>query len=580
MALDGIVISNIVTELNDRLSGARIAKIAQPEADEILMTCKSPAGQARLLLSAGASLPLIYLTSVNKPSPVTAPAFCMLLRKHIGGGKILRVWQPGLERIIHFEIEHFNEMGDLCRKDLVLELMGKHSNLIFCDDQGTIIDSIKRVSAQTSSVREVLPGRPYFIAQTQEKCDPLNTTEKEFSKTVFVKPMKLSKAIYTSYTGISPVIAEELCCRAGLESDQSANTIPPLAQTHLYHLFDLMMEDVKSGRFTPLIISDPHGDPVEFSSLQLTMYHDLTTTSYETISEVLERYYAMKNTVTRIRQKSSDLRHIAVTALERCRKKYELQTRQLKDTEKRDKYQLYGELLHAYGYDIAPGTKQYEALNYYTNEMITIPLDPTLSASENAQHYFNKYNKLKRTFEALTTQVAETKADIDQLESICTFMDLALSEDDLVQVREELTDAGYIRRKYTGKRIKITSRPYHYVSSDGYDMYVGKNNYQNDELTFKIASGSDWWFHAKGAPGSHVIVKARGEELPDSTFEEAARLAAHYSKNQNAEKVEIDYVEKKHVKKPNGAKPGFVVYYTNYSMMIDSDISKIKLVSD
>ena len=217
------------------------------------------------------------------------------------------------------------------------------------------------------------------------------------------------------------------------------------------------------------------------------MYHDLTTTSYGTISEVLERYYAMKNTVTRIRQKSSDLRHIAVTALERCRKKYELQTRQLKDTEKRDKYQLYGELLHAYGYDIAPGTKQYEALNYYTkNEMITIPLDPTLSASENAQHYFNKYNKLKRTFEALTTQVAETKADIDQLESICTFMDLALSEDDLVQVREELTDAGYIRRKYTGKRIKITSRPYHYVSSDGYDMYVGKNNYQNDELTFKI----------------------------------------------------------------------------------------------
>lgn len=581
MALDGIVVSNIVAELNANLAGARIAKIAQPEADELLLTLKSPnSGQVRLLLSASASLPLIYFTSVNKPSPVTAPAFCMLLRKHIGGGKIMRVYQPGLERIIHFEIEHLNEMGDLCRKDLVLELMGKHSNLIFCDDNGTIIDSIKRVSAQTSSVREVLPGRPYFIAQTQEKLDPLSTTEDAFCQSVFSKPMKLAKAIYSSYTGISPVIAEELCHRASLESDQSANTIQEMARLHLYHLFDLMMEDIKQHRYTPLIVSDCHGDPVEFSSLPLTMYADMQITEYPTISEVLEQYYARKNTVTRIRQKSADLRHITVTALERNRKKYTLQMKQLKDTEKRDQYKVYGELIHAYGYGINPGAKSFDALNYYTNEMMTVPLDPTLTPQENAQRYFNKYNKLKRTYEALTELIEETKAEIDQLESICTFMDLALSEDDLVQVKEELTDAGYIRRRYNGKRVKITSHPYHYRSSDGFDMYVGKNNYQNDELTFKFASGNDWWFHAKGAPGSHVIVKSHGEALPDRAFEEAARLAAYYSKNRDAEKVEIDYVEKKHVKKPNGAKPGFVVYYTNYSMMIDPDIRNLTLVSD
>ena len=581
MALDGIVVSNIVAELNANLAGARIAKIAQPEADELLLTLKSPnSGQVRLLLSASASLPLIYFTSVNKPSPVTAPAFCMLLRKHIGGGKIMRVYQPGLERIIHFEIEHLNEMGDLCRKDLVLELMGKHSNLIFCDDNGTIIDSIKRVSAQTSSVREVLPGRPYFIAQTQEKLDPLSTTEDAFCQSVFSKPMKLAKAIYSSYTGISPVIAEELCHRASLESDQSANTIQEMARLHLYHLFDLMMEDIKQHRYTPLIVSDCHGDPVEFSSLPLTMYADMQITEYPTISEVLEQYYARKNTVTRIRQKSADLRHITVTALERNRTKYALQMKQLKDTEKRDQYKVYGELIHAYGYGINPGAKSFDALNYYTNEMMTVPLDPTLTPQENAQHYFNKYNKLKRTYEALTELIEETKAEIDQLESICTFMDLALSEDDLVQVKEELTDAGYIRRRYNGKRVKITSHPYHYRSSDGFDMYVGKNNYQNDELTFKFASGNDWWFHAKGAPGSHVIVKSHGEALPDRAFEEAARLAAYYSKNRDAEKVEIDYVEKKHVKKPNGAKPGFVVYYTNYSMMIDPDIRNLTLVSD
>ncbi len=579
MALDGIVIANIVAELSGKLTGARISKIAQPEADELLFTLKcAGAGQVRLLMSASASLPLIYLSSVNKPSPATAPAFCMLLRKHLGGGKITRIWQPGLERIIHFEIEHLNELGDICHKDLVLELMGKHSNLIFCDDTHTIIDSIKRVGAQTSSVREVLPGRDYFIAQTQEKCDMLHTSEEEFRRTVFTKPMKLAKALYSSYTGISPVIAEELCHRASLESAQSANTIPELAQVHLYHIFELMAEDIREKRFTPLIVSDAHGDPVEFSALPLSMYDDLSVTRYETISEVLEQYYAMKNTVTRIRQKSADLRHIATTALDRCRKKYELQQRQLKDTEKREKYKVYGELIHTYGYGIEPGADKFEALNYYTNEMLTVPLDKTLTPAENAQRYFNKYNKLKRTFEALTELTEETKAEVTQLESICTFLDLALSEEDLVQVKEELTDAGYIRRRYTGKRVKITSKPYHYVSSDGYDIYVGKNNYQNDELTFKLASGSDWWFHAKGAPGSHVIVKARGEELPDTTFEEAARLAAYYSKNRGSEKVEIDYVEKKHVKKPNGAKPGFVVYYTNYSMMISSDVTGIRLV--
>lgn len=580
MALDGIVISNITAELQEKLTGARISKIAQPEADELMLTLKGPSGQYRLLLSAGASLPLIYLTAANKPSPMTAPNFCMLLRKHIGNGKITRIWQPSLERIIHFEIEHLNEMGDRCRKDLILELMGKHSNLIFCNDEGMIIDSIKHVSVQTSSVREVLPGRPYFIPVTQEKCNPLDTSLEEFCGTVFSKPMPLSKALYNSYTGISPVIAEELCHRASLESDQSANSISRLEQMHLFHMFELMMEDVKTAQFSPAIVYDEDRVPVEFASLPLTMYQDMHTVAFESASEMLETYYAMKNTVTRIRQKSSDLRRIATTALDRSRKKYDLQKRQLKDTSKRDKYKVYGELIHAYGYGVEEGAKSFEALNYYTNEMMTVPLDPTLSTQENAQKYFDKYGKLKRTYEALSELIQETEAEIQQLESICTFMDMALSEEDLVQVKEELTDAGYIRRKYTGKKVKITSRPFHYVSSDGYDMYVGKNNFQNDELTFKVAAGNDWWFHAKGAPGSHVIVKTGGDELPDRTFEEAARLAAYYSKNRGAEKVEIDYIEKKHVKKPNGSKPGFVVYYTNYSMMIDSDISGIRLISD
>ena len=578
MAFDGIVVSNLVHELNDTILGGRISKIAQPESDALLLTIKGQRSLHRLLLSASASLPLAYLTGKNQAGPLTAPNFCMLLRKHIANGKIIRIWQPGLERVIHLEIEHYNELGDLCRKDLIIELMGKHSNLIFTGDDDMIIDSIKHISAQTSSVREVLPGRPYFIPQTQERLDPLTVDEESFCRTVFSKPMPLSKAIYTSLTGISPVIAEELCYRASLESGQSANSMDSLSQEHLFHVFDRMMEDVREGSFNPGIIMNHDGEPVEFSSVPLTMYYDMQTKQVPSISEVLEQYYAMKNTVTRIRQKSADLRRIASTALDRCRKKFELQSRQLKDTEKREQYRIWGELLHTYGYEAAEGDKSIEVINYYTGEPVRIPLDENLSASENAKKYFDRYGKLKRTYEALTGYIQETRSEIEHLESILTFMDLALQEEDLVQVREELTEAGYIRRKGGSKKVKITSRPFHYVSSDGFDIYVGKNNYQNDELTFKTASGNDWWFHAKGAPGSHVIVRTLGKELPDATFEEAARLAAWYSKNRNAPKVEIDYVEKKHVKKPNGAKPGFVVYYTNYSMMIEPDITGISQV--
>lgn len=578
MALDGIVIANMVKELNDTICGGKINKIAQPENDELMLTIKNQKTQYRLLISAGASLPLIYLTKVNKPSPMTAPNFCMLLRKHIGSGKILRVWQPGLERIINFEIEHLNELGDVCRKTLVVEIMGKHSNIIFCNEENMIIDSIKHVSLQMSSVREVLPGRTYFIPETQHKWNPLEVTTETFAAEISSKPMALAKALYTTFTGISPLTAEEICHRASLESDQSANSFSELELTHLYRIFSFIMEDVKNGIFSPNIIFQGE-EPIDFSSIPLTQYEDKTTKIYPGISEVLENYYAVKNTITRIRQKSSDLRRIVQTALERNRKKYDLQLKQLKDTEKRDKHKVYGELINTYGYNLESGAKKLEALNYYTNEMITIPLDPTLTPQENAKKHFDKYNKLKRTYEALTDLIEETQDEIKHLESISTSLDIALSEEDLVQVKEELMDYGYIKRKYTGKKVKITSKPFHYLSSDGYHMYVGKNNFQNDELTFKIATGNDWWFHAKGAPGSHVIVKANNEELPDRTFEEAARLAAYYSKNRNAEKVEIDYVEKKHVKKTNGGKPGFVIYHTNYSMIIDSNISGIEQIS-
>ena len=579
MALDGLVIAGMVQELNTCILGGRISKIAQPESDELMLTIKSERRQQyRLLISAGASLPLIYFTDQNKPAPLTAPNFCMLLRKHIGGGKFTRIWQPGLERIINFEIEHLNELGDVCHKTLVVEIMGKHSNIIFCNEEGMIIDSIKHISSQVSSVREVLPGRTYFIPETQEKLNPLDYKSSEFITAVSSKPMPLAKSIYCSMTGISPLIAEEICHRASLDSGRSANSFSETELIHLEHQFDLVVDTVKSGQLAPNIVYEGQV-PVDFSVVHLSQYDDFTEEKFDTVSGMLEHYYATRNVITRIRQRSADLRRIVQTALDRNRKKYDLQQKQLKDTEKREKFRIYGELINTYGYNLEEGAKKLTCLNYYDNKEITIPLDETRTPQENAQHYFEKYNKLKRTWEASVKLTEETKGEIEHLESISTALDIARSEEDLVQIKEELTEYGYIRRHYTGKRVKITSRPFHYVSSDGYDIYVGKNNFQNEDLTFKTAVGNDWWFHAKGCPGSHVIVKTNGEELPDRTFEEAARLAAYYSKNRGAEKAEVDYVERKFVKKVAGARPGFVIYHTNYSMLVPTDITGIQEVT-
>lgn len=585
MAFDGIVVANLVHELQEQLINGRIAKIAQPETDELLLTIKTPSGQKRLYLSASASLPLVYLTESNKPSPMTAPNFCMLLRKHIANGRIIDIYQPKLERIIHFTIEHLDEMGDLCRKDLIVEIMGKHSNIIFCTEEGSVIDSIKHVSAQMSSVREVLPGRQYFIPDTMDKHDPLSVSFEVFFQTLTRKPMPLSKAIYTSFTGVSPVTAEEICSISGVDSSLPPNALSEDVLRHVYNQFDIYFSAVKEEKFSPAIYYEGK-EPKEFSSLPLTHlfgnaaegtkgYH---YTQFTSISQVLETYYALKNTLTRIRQKSTDLRHIIQTALERNRKKYDLQLRQLKDTENREKFKVYGELINTYGYNLEEGSRKLEALNYYNNEMVSIPLDAAKTPLENAQRYFEKYNKQKRTYEALSHFIQETQEEITYLESIRTSLDIAMNEDDLAGIKEELIASGYMRRKFTKRKVKIKNDPLHYISSEGYHMYVGKNNFQNDQLTFTFATGNDWWFHVKQAPGSHVIVKTNGEELPDRTFEEAGRLAAYYSSMRGVEKVEIDYVEKKHVKKPKGGKPGFVVYYTNYSLVIDSDISEIQQI--
>lgn len=573
MALDGIVIAALVKELRDTLLGGHIQKIAMPEKNELLLTVKNHAAQHRLLISCEASLPLLYLQAENKPSPLTAPGFAMLLRKHIGSGKITAVEQLGLERIVRIETTQLNELGDIAPRALYTELMGKYSNIIFTDENDVILDSMRRVPASVSSLREVLPGRPYFVPEKLQKTNPLELSETDFTAALTAQgSLPLDRALSSAFSGISSLIAQEVLFRTSLEPREVFDGLSAEKRNALYSVFSSLMEAVHTERFEPVMYLRDEV-PVEFSALPLETLRaeGLEARRYISVSELLYSYYALRAESSRMRQKSSDLRRLVQNHLERSQRKRILQEKQLADSQKKEKYRIYGDLLNSYAYQIPAGADHYVAENFYDeNRPLRIPLDKNLSPAENAKKYFDRYAKLKRTELAVGAELEKTVQEEAHLASVLTALELATEESDLAEIREELAAFQYVKRQRAqkGKRPqKIQSHPLHFRSSDGFDIYVGKNNYQNEELTFKVASGSDWWFHAKGMPGSHVIVKANGQELPDRCFEEAAALAAYYSKGRDQDKVEIDYLQRRNVKKVNGAPPGFVIYHSNWSMM-------------
>ena len=582
MAYDGITTAAVVQELKQMVEGGLISRIVQPEPDELQLTIKKERNQHLLMVSASPSLPLLCLTDRKKEAPLAAPNFCMLLRKHIQNGRITGIDQPAMERIVIFTILHRDEMGDLCTKKLIVELMGKHSNIIFTDDNDLILDSIRRVPSSVSSLREVLPGRTWFLPESLKRADPLSVSRKKeaFHNLMTDSSLPVAKALIKTFSGISPVLAEELLYTADIDGRKRFEDLDEAARRRLEEAFSARMRLVTDGSFDPIMVCE-RGIPVEYACFPLTMYaHDpFLIQHFPSVSPLIRTFYGTKEHTVRIRQKSADLRHIAATALERTNKKLALQTKQLADTEGRDKFRIYGEMLNAYGYEVSPGDRELTCENYYTGETITVPLDPTKTPSENAQKYFSRYNKLKRTREALTEQITDTESDRDQLLAILTAIDLSEAEADLSEIRQELQDYGYIQKRPAAKkgtRRDLRSEPYVYISSDGFEMLVGRNNYQNEELTFKKAAASDWWFHVKGAPGSHVILRTDGRKVPDRTFEEAAALAVRYSSLQNSDKAEVDYTQRKNLKKTPGGKPGFVIYHTYYSIVASPETDHIR----
>ncbi|MDD6346491.1 MAG: NFACT RNA binding domain-containing protein [Lachnospiraceae bacterium] len=568
MAFDGITTAHIVRELNDKLTGGIISRIIQPEKDELYLTVKNGKETYQLYMSASASLPLLYLSDRKPAAPMTAPNFCMLLRKHIQGGHLISVSQPSLERAVTFTVSHRSELGDPCTRKLIIEIMGKHSNIILTDDNAVILDSIKRVPASMSSVREVLPGRPYFLPETRHKADPLTVSRETLTTAILRKPCRTAEALFSSLTGLSPLMAEEFCYEAGLDGGLSTQSLTDEDRERLADVVLRAAEAVRESRFRAFLVYE-EGRAAEYASLPLRMYDGSQKEAFDSPSAMLQTYYGRKNKETRMREKSAGLRRQATTALERVIKKADIQSRQLADAGKKDTFRLYGELLNVYGYQIPEGSRSAVLNNYYTNEDITVPLDPTLSAAANAQHFFERYNKLKRTEIQTTEQLSAALHDRECLESILEALDKAENDADLEAIREELVSKGWAKKRSSRDKgfRREKSKPMLFRSTDGFQIAVGKNNIQNDELTFRFANGGDWWFHAKGQPGSHVILRTEGREVPDRAFEEAASLAAYYSKGRKAPKVEIDYTLRKNVKKTPAGDPGFVIYHTNYSMM-------------
>lgn len=582
MAFDGITVSAIKAEIEDKILGGRIDKVYQPEKDEIILGIRSMGQAYKLLLTSNASNPKFHFTQTNPSNPMTPPLFCMVMRKHLQSGKIIKIEQPDFDRILNIYVESLNELGDYSVKKLVLEIMGRHSNIILTDENNTILDCIKHIGHDTSSVREVLPGREYTLPPSQGKINTLELDNNDFNEVLENNPsFEIQSVIYKNYTGISPIAASEICYRANVNGSTPVEALTDIQKEIVFNKFAELVEDIKANRFYPESITNEKGKTIDFSPIEMTQFNGLEIKKYTSISELIESFYANRDFAYRIGQKTQDLRKLITQNIERCIRKKDIQMQTLRSIKNRDELRLKGELLTANIYSIKKGMTTVELPNYYSEnqELAAIELDSNKTPSENAQKYYKAYNKAKRTFEALKDQIKSNDEELAYLESVLTSVNNCTDEQDVKEIRRELREEGYVKKVKNQKdKSKKHSVPLHFISQDGFDIYVGKNNIQNDELTLKFARPRDIWMHTKNIPGSHVIIVANGQTIPDTTLNEGAMLSAFYSKAKNSSKVPVDYTEKKNVKKPNGSKPGFVIYETNKTAYITTSEEEIKKI--
>lgn len=587
MSFDGIVTNSVVKELNEEILGGKIDKIYQQEADEILIQIRNKGKNHRLLLSASSNNPRIYLTEHSKENPSSPPMFCMLLRKHLTGGIILKIEQYEMDRIVFLDISSRDELGDFSEKRLIIEIMGKHSNIILLDKESLkIMDSIKRVPEHVSRVRQIYPGLVYENPPMGDKLNPLNLNKDSFIDLIDKeeKNLHVFKFFYFNLLGISPLIGREICSMANIDEDRTLNSLGNEDINQLYDSFNHLMAKVRNEEFTPLYIKMKDKDIKAFHALKIEQFGINNIYYHDSISHILDTYYRNKDIQDRIKQKTQSIRKNIKNKLDRAQTKLEKQIIEINESKDREKYKIYGDILSANLHKIPKGLTEIDLENFYSEDLeaIKIPLDPKISPAINAQKYYKRYQKLKNANTLLIKQIRESKEEIEYLENVLFNIDSSREIFEIDEIKDELISEGYIKRssKKNVKKQKL-SNPRHYISSDGFSIFVGRNNRQNDILTMKTAHKEDLWFHIQKKPGSHVIVKTQGKEVPDSTLEEAALLAAYYSKAQNSKNVLVDYTEKKHVRKTKGAKLGMVIYENFNSINVspsEAALDKMKKV--
>lgn len=578
MAFDGIMLSNIIGELKNTIIGGRIDKIYQPEGDEIHIYIRANRLNYILLLTSSSNYPRIHLTENTKKNPETAPLFCMVLRKHLIGARIVDIEQPDFDRICHIQIESMDELGELSIKTLAIEIMGRHSNIILIHND-KVVDSIKRIPETISRVRQVLPGLEYVLPPGDKKNPLLEDGSRLKDVLLASKAGQFDRSILKNFMGISKVSAGEIVYRAlganTLEEDLSVQV------DYISREFIWFFDRVREGAYSPTILEDDLGQPVDILPFKYLQFPDDRQRAYDSPSEAVDTFYLERDKINRLSQRGSDLSKLLKRLLEHNENKLAIQRDELERAKDAEKYQLWGELVIANIYQIPKGASEVTLLNYYDpeNRSIVIPLDINKTAAQNADRYFKTYTKLKNASRILSKQVVETANEIRYIESQIENLRHCTEEIEIEEIREELVRGGYIkRRKQKGhKKQKDThSKPFHYISGDGYDIYVGKNNKQNDYLTLRMANDEDLWLHVKTIPGSHVIIRSKGQEIPETTLMDGAILAAYYSKGRQSSNVEVDYCLRRHVRKPSGAKPGMVIYDNHSTIAVTPEYDIVR----
>lgn len=569
MALDGAFLRHIKKELEEKLIGGRVDKIHQPNREELMVAFRTYESAYKVLFSARANSARVHFTSIPLENPKQPPMLCMLLRKKLQGAKLVAIRQPELERLLHFDFDTINELGDHTTLTLTMEIMGRYSNIILTDEDGKIIDALKRVDAEMSSQRLVLPGLTYHLPPPQEKLCILSSTPQQLTSALKELPrdMELSKGLLSVLQGVSPVVCRELAHQVGRGAELTVKTMDDEQYFRVGFFFQKLKDTVENADGTPFMAVNPQQKPMDFSFIEIHQYGTAAVVKAgESFSAMLDDFYRERDHQERMRVREQDLLRLLSNHSERLSRKIAAQQGELEQCAQRDSLRVAGDLISANMYALPKGAEFADLPNYYeeSQPLVHIKLDPSLTPSQNAQKYYKEYRKAKTAEEKLTEQIGIATRELEYLDSVFDTLTRAETEQDLGEIRAELAEQGYVRVLRSKKqKAPPLSAPLKFTTSDGFTVLVGRNNRQNDRLTMKTANNNDIWFHTKNIPGSHTVLVTDGKEPTSTAMEEAAKLAAQHSRAKDSAQVPVDYTQIRNVSKPAGAKPGMVIY-VNY----------------